>query len=126
MTEKTLLKDKKFIDFCNDRVIHEIKEYLFHSKSDNYFMVLNKGFKTDKRYVVPLFAYVSSKLHYAKLLKNRKSREREFWWLYTLYITEKTYSNEYERFFEPLVNEIENEIFEILKEEYIKSQNKRL
>lgn len=119
-----MLKDKNFVDFCNGRISNEVKECLMHGEYDHFFDVLDEGFETNDNYVVPLVEYLMCKLHYAKLQKNRKKRERLIWWIYTQLYYEGHYTKVFRTYFEPLVKETKMAVYGILRKEYIKSLKK--
>ena len=113
------LKDEKFCDYCNTRINEEIKEILLNGAYDHFFELLDEGFDGNDEYVVPLVEYLSCKLHYAKLLKNKAKRESIIWWVFTQLNYEGFYTRVFATYFDPLVKETNITIIKMLRKEYL-------
>lgn len=118
------LKDENFCDYCNTRINEEIKEILLNGEYDHFFELLDEGFDGNDEYVVPLVEYLSCKLHYAKLLKNKAKRESIIWWVFTQLNYEGFYTRVFATYFDPLVKETNITIIKMLRKEYLLLKNK--
>ena len=85
----------------------------------HFFDVLDEGFDGNDEYVVPLVEYLSCKLHYAKLLKNKAKRESIIWWVFTQLHYEGFYTRVFATYFDPLVKETNITIVKMLRKEYL-------
>ena len=89
---------------------------------DPIFEELDMGFSDSDDYVVPLVDYLKYKLHYAKILKNRRKREKIIWWVLTQLEYEGFYTQVFAEYFDPLVQETGEMVVMMLHEEYVKQQ----
>lgn len=127
-TEKNielLLCDEAFCKYVFKRCHEEVTKLMPNSKIDPIFEELDEGFEYNDDYVVPLVDYLTYKLHYAKVLKNKKKRERIIWWVLTQLEYEGFYTKVFAYHFDPLVQETGETVVMMLHDEYIKKQLKR-
>lgn len=116
------LKDEQFVKFAEARMNHEIKN-VPHSV-DPWFDEMEEGFENDEEYVVPMVEYLSSRLHKAKLCKNRRKREKELWWVWYEIAMQDIYIKVFNCYYENLVEELRLEIMPMLYREYMQLQKK--
>lgn len=116
------LEDEQFVKFAEARMNHEIKN-VPHSV-DPWFDEMEEGFENDEEYVVPMVEYLSSRLHKAKLCKNRRKREKELWWVWYEIAMQGIYIKVFNCYYENLVEELRLEIMPMLYREYMQLQKK--
>lgn len=116
------LEDEQFVKFANARMNHEIK-HVPHSV-DPWFDEMEEGFDEEDEYVVPMVEYLSSRLHKAKLCKNRRKREKELWWVWYEIAMQGIYIKVFNCYYENLVEELRLEIMPMLYREYMQLQKK--
>lgn len=116
------LEDEQFVKFAEARMNHEIKN-VPHSV-DPWFDEMEEGFENDEEYVVPMVEYLSSRLHKAKLCKNRRKREKELWWVWYEIAMQGIYIKVFNCYYENLVEELRMEIMPMLYREYMQLQKK--
>ena len=88
------------------------------------FEEMDEGFDDEDEYVVPMVEYLSSRLHKAKLCKNRRKREKELWWVWYEIAMQGIYIKVFDCYYENLVEELRLEIMPMLYREYMQLQKK--
>ena len=125
-TEKNiqlLLSDETFCNYVFKRCREEVSKLMLNNKYlDPIFEELDMGFSDSDDYVVPLVDYLKYKLHYAKVLKNKRKREKIIWWVLTQLEYEGFYTQVFAEHFNPLVQETGETVVMMLHEEYVKQQ----
>ena len=120
------LKDEKFVAFANERATAEMNRRDNHVIDPNFEEAV-LGFDDKDEYIVPMVEYLQYKLHMAKLCKNQQKRERAIWWVWAQVKVEAIYVKIFEVYYAPLLKELDETIFPMLRREYEKSlqANKR-
>ena len=111
------LKDEKFMEFVNKRTREEFFKS-GNSHIDPLYEELAEGFEDNDEYVVPMVDYLSYRLHRAKIIRNRRKREHEIWWVWTQLECEGIYLKAFWKFYAKLLEEVMTEIMTILHREY--------
>ena len=125
------LENEQFVAFANERM----NNVLLNKRHpiDPMFEEMDKGFDEEDEYVVPMVEYLSSRLHKAKLCKNRRKREKELWWVwYEIAMQginikdamQGIYIKVFNCYYENLVEELRLEIMPMLYREYMQLQKK--
>ena len=116
------IQDTKFMAFVDKRVREEFFKPA-NNLIDPQYEEVAEGFDDDDDYIVPMVDYLSFRLHRAQLIKNRRKREREIWWLWTQLECESYYLEVFRDFYAKLLDEVMTEVMTILHREY-EQQNK--
>ena len=116
------LEKEQFVAFANKRM----NNVLLNKRHpiDPMFEEMDEGFDEEDEYVVPMVEYLSSRLHKAKLCKNRRKREKELWWVWYEIAMQGIYIKVFNCYYENLVEELRLEIMPMLYREYMQLQKK--
>lgn len=128
MTELELKIDKwfeneQFVAFANERM----NNVLLNKRHpiDPMFEEMDEGFDEEDEYVVPMVEYLSSRLHKAKLCKNRRKREKELWWVWYMLAMQTYFIELLDEYYGTLVEELRLEIMPMIHREYVKLQRRK-
>jgi len=116
------LENEQFVAFANE----QMNNVLLNKRHpiDPIFEEMDEGFDEEDEYVVPMVEYLSSRLHKAKLCKNRRKREKELWWVWYEIAMQGIYIKVFNCYYENLVEELRLEIMPMLHREYMQLQKK--
>ena len=108
------LENEQFVAFANKRM----NNVLLNKRHpiDPMFEEMDEGFDEVE--------YLSSRLHKAKLCKNRRKREKELWWVWYEIAMQGIYIKVFNCYYENLVEELRLEIMPMLYREYMQLQKK--
>lgn len=109
------LENEQFVAFANKRM----NNVLLNKRHP-----IDPMFDEEDEYVVPMVEYLSSRLHKAKLCKNRRKREKELWWVWYEIAMQGIYIKVFNCYYENLVEELRLEIMPMLYREYMQLQKK--
>ena len=116
------LENEQFVAFANERM----NNVLLNKRHpiDPMFEEMDEGFDEEDEYVVPMVEYLSSRLHKAKLCKNRRKREKELWWVWYMLAMQTYFIELLDEYYGALVEELRLEIMPMLYREYMQLQKK--
>ena len=116
------LENEQFVAFANKRM----NNVLLNKRHpiDPMFEEMDEGFDEEDEYVVPMVEYLSSRLHKAKLCKNRRKREKELWWVWYEIAMQTYFIELLDEYYGALVEELRLEIMPMLYKEYMQLQKK--
>lgn len=120
------LSNEAFCNYVLKRCHEEVTKLMSNSRIDSIFEEMDEGLEYNEDYVVSLVDYLTYKLHYAKVLKNKKKRERIIWWFLTQLENEGFYTKVFAKYFDPLVQVTGEAVVSMLHDEYVKKQLKRV
>ena len=117
------LENEQFVAFANKRMNNVLLNKR-HS-IDPMFEEMDEGFDEEDEYVVPMVEYLSSRLHKAKLCKNRRKREKELWWVWYEIAMQTYFIELLDEYYGALVEELRLEIMPMIHREYVKLQKRK-
>lgn len=117
------LENEQFVAFANERM----NNVLLNKRHpiDPMFEEMDEGFDEEDEYVVPMVEYLSSRLHKAKLCKNRRKREKELWWVWYMLAMQTYFIELLDEYYGALVEELRLEIMPMIHREYVKLQKRK-
>ena len=117
------LENEQFVAFANKRM----NNVLLNKRHpiDPMFEEMDEGFDEEDEYVVPMVEYLSSRLHKAKLCKNRRKREKELWWVWYEIAMQTYFIELLDEYYGALVEELRLEIMPMIHREYVKLQKRK-
>ena len=117
------LENEQFVAFANKRM----NNVLLNKRHpiDPMFEEMDEGFDEEDEYVVPMVEYLSSRLHKAKLCKNRRKREKELWWVWYMLAMQTYFIELLDEYYGALVEELRLEIMPMIHREYVKLQKRK-
>ena len=117
------LENEQFVTFANERM----NNVLLNKRHpiDPMFEEMDEGFDEEDEYVVPMVEYLSSRLHKAKLCKNRRKREKELWWVWYMLAMQTYFIELLDEYYGALVEELRLEIMPMIHREYVKLQKRK-
>ena len=117
------LENEQFVAFANKRM----NNVLLNKRHpiDPMFEEMDEGFDEEDEYVVPMVEYLSSRLHKAKLCKNRRKREKELWWVWYEIAMQTYFIELLDEYYGALVEELRLEIMPMIHREYVKLQRRK-
>lgn len=117
------LENEQFVAFANKRM----NNVLLNKRHpiDPMFEEMDEGFDEEDEYVVPMVEYLSSRLHKAKLCKNRRKREKELWWVWYEIAMQTYFIELLDEYYGTLVEELRLEIMPMIHREYVKLQRRK-
>ena len=117
------LENEQFVAFANERM----NNVLLNKRHpiDPMFEEMDEGFDEEDEYVVPMVEYLSSRLHKAKLCKNRRKREKELWWVWYMLAMQTYFIELLDEYYGALVEELRLEIMPMIHREYVKLQRRK-
>ena len=116
------LENEQFVAFANERMNNVLLNKL--RPIEPLFEGMDEGFDEEDEDVVPRVEYLSSRLHKAKLCKNRRKREKELWWVWYEIAMQGIYIKVFNCYYENLGEERRLEIMPMLYREYMQLQKK--
>ena len=117
------LENEQFVAFANKRMYNVLLNK--RHPIDPMFEEMDEGFDEEDEYVVPMVEYLSSRLHKAKLCKNRRKREKELWWVWYMLAMQTYFIELLDEYYGALVEELRLEIMPMIHPEYVKLQKRK-
>ena len=117
------LENEQFVAFANERMNNVLLSE--RHPIDPMFEEMDEGFDEEDEYVVPMVEYLSSRLHKAKLCKNRRKREKELWWVWYMLAMQTYFIELLDEYYGALVEELRLEIMPMIHREYVKLQKRK-
>lgn len=119
------LQDEQFTAYSDRRILTEIFDVGDNHLPDPEYEELTRSFSRDKRYIVPMVAYLNYLLQVAKLERDERTRKRAVWWVFvqSILLSKSTQIQFTE--FSLLLTMLVETVMPMLHDEYMQKLNKK-
>lgn len=113
--------EEGFLLYAQERARKEVCKVAENHRIDPKYEELEEAFEYDDKYIVPLVAYLTYKLHLAVLERNAGKRKRDIWWVFVRVELLGFYVEIFPAEFADLLVGLRDTVMPMLHEEYIRS-----